>query len=244
MNWTEARLDALPRKGGFRLRGLEITRLETFTDAAFAFATTLLVISLSGIPGSYSELVEALKGTPAFAASFASVASFWYSHREWSRKYGLEDMSSTIISLSLVFVMMVFVYPLKMVFAALFHWISNGFLPTNFVLTETNDLTGLFVIYGIGFFAMNTCMLLLFWRARSSAEELKLNTLERWITRSGIVNFGTLSLTGLLSFLWAWLAPGKLGIWAGFAYATLPISMPLLGNYYGRKHKKLLKADK
>jgi hypothetical protein len=35
-------LDALPRLGGFRLRGLEMNRLETFIDAAFAFAVTLL----------------------------------------------------------------------------------------------------------------------------------------------------------------------------------------------------------
>ena len=31
-------LDALPRLGGFRLRGIAMTRLETFIDAAFAFA--------------------------------------------------------------------------------------------------------------------------------------------------------------------------------------------------------------
>ena len=33
-----ADLDALPRLRGFRLRGMEMTRLETFIDAAFAFA--------------------------------------------------------------------------------------------------------------------------------------------------------------------------------------------------------------
>ncbi len=33
-----ANLDDLPRLRGFRLRGMEMTRLETFIDAAFAFA--------------------------------------------------------------------------------------------------------------------------------------------------------------------------------------------------------------
>ena len=37
-------LDALPRSKGFRLRGMEPTRLETFIDAAFAFPITMLVI--------------------------------------------------------------------------------------------------------------------------------------------------------------------------------------------------------
>ena len=40
-----ADLDALPRLRGFRLRGMEMTRLETFIDAAFAFAISMLVIA-------------------------------------------------------------------------------------------------------------------------------------------------------------------------------------------------------
>jgi uncharacterized membrane protein len=31
---------------GFRLRGAEVTRLESFSDALFGFALTLLVVSL------------------------------------------------------------------------------------------------------------------------------------------------------------------------------------------------------
>ncbi len=38
-----ADLDSLPRLKGFRLRGMEMTRLETFIDAAFAFAVTILI---------------------------------------------------------------------------------------------------------------------------------------------------------------------------------------------------------
>ena len=43
-------LDALPRLTGFRLRGMEMTRLETFIDAAFAFAISMLVIAPQQIP--------------------------------------------------------------------------------------------------------------------------------------------------------------------------------------------------
>ena len=38
-------LDALPRLAGFRLRDIAMTRLETFIDAAFAFAIRMLVIA-------------------------------------------------------------------------------------------------------------------------------------------------------------------------------------------------------
>ena len=61
-------LDSLPRKRGFRLRGAEMSRLETFADAAFAFALTLLVISIDEIPASFPEFSAALRNVPVFAA--------------------------------------------------------------------------------------------------------------------------------------------------------------------------------
>ena len=45
-----ADLDSLPRLHGFRLRGMQMTRLETFMDAAFAFAISMLVIAAQQIP--------------------------------------------------------------------------------------------------------------------------------------------------------------------------------------------------
>lgn len=79
----------------FHHRGKEMTRLETFADASFAFAITLLVISVGKIPQNSEELILALKKVPAFALSFASIIWFWIGHRKWSRRYGLEDNLST-----------------------------------------------------------------------------------------------------------------------------------------------------
>ena len=50
--WTNEALASLPDKNGIRQRGMDMTRLETFTDAAFAFAVTLLVISVDDVPGN------------------------------------------------------------------------------------------------------------------------------------------------------------------------------------------------
>ena len=82
------------RPDGFRERGGEVTRIEAFVDAAFAFAMSMLVISVGTIPDSIPKLLEALKGTPAFAACFAQLAVFWYAHMKWSRRYGLDDRGS------------------------------------------------------------------------------------------------------------------------------------------------------
>jgi hypothetical protein len=52
-------LDALPRRGGFRLRGLEMTRLESFVDATFAFAVSLPVIAGQQVPDDLDTMLRA-----------------------------------------------------------------------------------------------------------------------------------------------------------------------------------------
>src|SRR5216110_3988400 len=84
-------LDALPRLGGFRLRGIAMTRLETFIDAAFAFAITMLVIAAQQIPDNIQALLAAFKNVPTFVCSIAVLGIFWRGHWSWSRRYGLED---------------------------------------------------------------------------------------------------------------------------------------------------------
>ena len=85
-------LDQVTRdSAGFRLRGLQMTRVETFTDAAFAFALTLLVISLQP-PTSFNDLLTALRGVPPFLLSASMLMMFWWGHHQWSRRYGLDDM--------------------------------------------------------------------------------------------------------------------------------------------------------
>jgi uncharacterized membrane protein len=226
-------------KAGFRLRGLEMTRLETFCDAAFAFAVTLLVISGDGIPRSYAELIAALKGIPAFAASFAAIASFWWAHREWSRRFGLEDGITTTLSLTMIAVMMVYVYPLKMIFSAFAFWVSGGFFPTEFTLDEPTQLLGIFAIYGFGFAAWATLLALLHARALRVGDRLGLNDVERLRTWQEITMNGTLAATGILSALFALIMPPAVGIWAGFAYMTLPITMPILAVRFQRAVEQL-----
>ena len=78
---TGARLD--PTGGavqdGFRRRGREVSRVEAFSDAAFAFAITLLVVSLEA-PHSFNDMMNVLRGLPAFAACFAILVYLWYGH--------------------------------------------------------------------------------------------------------------------------------------------------------------------
>ena len=233
--WTEAELARLPTRHGFRLRGLEMTRLETFADAAFAFAVTMLVISIDTIPGNLDELLLALKGVPAFAASFASIALVWAGHNLWSRRYGLEDGLTTVLSLALIFVMLVYLYPLKLVFSALFAWISFGWFPSEFEINSARELATLFVVYGIGFALISAIIASLYWRALKRASQLGLNSLERIYTRSEISGWIIMAATGLLSALFAGLAPGNSRAFAGFVYFILLIAMPWSAIHFDRR---------
>src|SRR6201985_126189 len=73
-------LDALPRLRGFRLRGMEMTRLETFIDAAFAFAISMLVIVAQQIPDDIETLLAAFKNVPGFVAGTIVLGIFWRGH--------------------------------------------------------------------------------------------------------------------------------------------------------------------
>jgi len=225
-------------KFGFILRGTEVTRLETVIDAAFAFAVTMLVISVGDIPNNYQELILALKGIPSFAASFASIAVFWVGHRKWSRYYGLEDPTTILLSLILIFVMLVYVYPLKLMFSALFSWISGGWFPSEFALNYQYELIGLFIIYGIGLFVMSSLMAVLYLRAKSSSTTFKLNSNELILTNLEIASWTILACTGLCSALFAWIMPSGINVFAGFVYISLSVSMSYISIYYKKKLKE------
>src|SRR5437660_2142128 len=121
-----AELDALPRLDGFRLRGMQMTRLETFIDAAFAFAISMLVIAAQQIPDNIQALLGAFKNVPTFVCSIAVLGIYWRGHWLWSRRYGLEDGVSILISWAMIVTILIFIYPLQEILGATWYFMSNG----------------------------------------------------------------------------------------------------------------------
>lgn len=220
-----AAADRMPAQK-FRLRGEAMTRLETFTDAAFAFAVTMLVISIDDIPRSPAELLAAFRGAPAFAVSFVQMMMFWLAHRRWSRRFGLEDNTSTILSFLLVILVMIYIYPLKIMFSSFLAWLSGGWLPSNFALASLDDVAQLFLIYGVGFSLLCGVIVLLNRHALKCAEKLQLNDLERFETRAEIGAWCILGAVGILSTLIAAFLPSPWNAQAGWAYFSLAFLMP------------------
>lgn len=231
------KLDALPLKDGFRMRGMDMTRTETFTDAAFAFALTLLVVSLD-VPGSYEELIAALKGIPAFALSGSLLMIFWAGHHTWSRRYGLEDMPSIFLSCLLVFTVLVYVYPLRFMFSAMMSWIGHLVGLPLFqepIRMQLHQLNKMSVAYGCGFVAMCTSLVLLNRHAWKRRDDLRLNSVERWHTKAEIGAWLIVGSSGLLSILLALTTPPNWIGLPGWAYALLAVVMPLYSRQVERR---------
>lgn len=227
----------------FRLRGLQTTRIETLTDAAFAFAFTLLVIGQGKIPASYAELQQALLHIPAFAVSVALLGTFWFRHHIWSRRTGLDDSVSVALSFSLVLLVLIYVYPLKAVFSSMFHWVSGGWLPSGIRLASEHELAGLFVVYSLGYLGMMLCIVLLNRHALKARLPLPLNPYERTVLGNEIRLGLVLSVVALISVLIGLFAEGAWILLGGFIYAVLGILVPLTVRLNNRRLKLLLAAQ-
>lgn len=235
-------LSDLPTKGVFRMRGLEMTRLETFTDAAFAFALTLLVISLEP-PTSTAELTAALREVPAFLASGMQLMMFWWGHHEWSRRFGLEDGPAFLLSLLLVFTVLTYVVPLRFMFGVLFVWLGRvtGWpLGSGEIdIAGPEDVQAMFAIYGVGFAAMSLSLVLLYLHALRRRETLQLSEREAHEVRAEAGIWGILVAAGTLSTLLALIAPATLLGLPGMAYMLLPVVTPLYAHRMNRRRDLL-----
>ena len=94
--------DIIPPEPGFRWRGAEVTRLEGFSDAVFAFSVTLLVVSLE-VPKTYAELIDAMRGFVSFGVCFALLANIWFNHVRFFRRYGLQTPWVVFLNCALLF---------------------------------------------------------------------------------------------------------------------------------------------
>ena len=237
-----ADLDALPRLRGFRLRGIEMTRLETFIDAAFAFAISMLVIAAQQIPDDIASLLAAFKNVPTFVCSIAVLGIFWRGHWLWSRRYGLEDSVSILISWAMIVTILILIYPLKAIFGAMWHLLSNGQVGQRLSLhtTESEGRT-IFAIYALGLVAISTEILLLNLRAWQLREPLRLNARERLMTRGELTGWSIPVGVGIVSLVSVITLPAEQIQWSGWVYFSMVILVPLHDYYRKRRIREAQK---
>ncbi|MEM6772625.1 MAG: TMEM175 family protein, partial [Bacteroidota bacterium] len=87
-------------------------RLEAISDGIFAFAATLVVVSLD-VPDSYAELRASLSQIASFAISFAALVLIWITHHNLIRRINGIDYWVMAYNFAMLFVMLCYVFPLK-----------------------------------------------------------------------------------------------------------------------------------
>jgi uncharacterized membrane protein len=215
---------------GFRWRGHEVTRLEGFTDAVFAFAVTLLVVSLE-VPKTLPELLDDMHGFIVFGICFSLLAYVWFMHYRFFRRYGLENPWTVTLNCALLFFVLFYVYPLKFLFTA-------AFSQQQFSIPEGRLLYG---IFGIGYGAVFSVFALLYWHAWRLRTELELDPIEQLRTRQSLIDQIVLASFGLFSALLAQLMPARGVGLAGFLYFAVPVYFACSGRQWG-KRERLLQA--
>jgi Endosomal/lysosomal potassium channel TMEM175 len=224
---------------GFRWRGVEISRIEGLSDAVFAFAVTLLIVSTE-VPKTYDDLLLKLRDFVPFAACFVQLMIVWYSHYQFYRRYNLQDMKSVVLTMILLFVVLFYTYPLKFVFVS--WWLSmidpsGAAMRTMF--TSPEQLSQLFSIYAIGFIVVYSVFGLMYLHAHHSRTELELTELEIWDTKHTIRETFMLCGVGVISLTLANVLPTELVGFAGMTYALIGVVSGIHGSWSGKRRKEI-----
>jgi hypothetical protein len=220
-----------------------VSRIESFADAVFAFALTLLVVSLE-VPNTFDELLATMRGFFAFAISGWLLYSVWCDHYRFFRRYGLQDNLTMHLSSVLLFVVLFYVYPLKFLFTALMDELL-GFSTqvgssTRGVVEkiEPRQWPLLIALFSVGFVVVQLVFFLLYLRAYALRGLLKLDAYEASRTREELQGYLLLAGVGLTSIAIALLGSEEVSAWAGWVYLLCWPLMAIHGYIMARRRKK------
>lgn len=221
---------------GIKWRSHEPSRLETFSDAVFAFALTLIIVSVE-VPKSFDELLETMKGSLSFAICFTLLFQIWNSQNMFFRKYGLKDNYTTVLNGCLLFVVLIYVYPLKFLSVLLF---SNNIYTVSGVrhqMIGANQNWLLMVIYGLGYTVINFIFYLMHHNAVRHAVEIELTEKELYETKTSAYMMLICSAIGVLAIATAIILPQPIAGLSGYLYFLIPLAYFMWFSYRGRKSR-------
>jgi len=232
----------------FRWRSHEISRIEGLSDAVFAFAITLLVVSLE-VPETFDDLAHTMRGFGAFAICFMLLFIVWYTQYKFFRRYGLQDAITIVLNGALLFVVLFYVYPLKFLFTALVERIFFGHnevrLPNGNVVAmiEPDQMGPLMLIFGAGYLAVFLVFVLLYVHAYRKRQELQLSKIEIFDTRTSIQENALNCGVALLSIALVAIGGVKFAGFAGVVYMLTGVLLSIHGVIMGKRRGKMVKAD-
>jgi hypothetical protein len=217
-----------PGETDFRWRGEEVTRLEGFSDAVFAFEITLLVVSLE-VPKSFPEFLDVLRGFLPFSACFYLLAIVWWQHMLYFRRYGLQDTPAVILNCMLLFFVLFYVYPMKFLFVKVFEQARM----------EEGQVRMMFLVFGAGFGALSVIFALLQRHAWGHRDALGLNAVERLKTRQARYHHQAMVVVSLGGVLLAELVPATWVGLTGLFYFVIPLYYLVAGTIFDKQCRRV-----
>lgn len=230
-----------------RYRGLNQTRIETFSDAVFALAITLVILS-STVPKTFAELRTSMADVVPFFLCVILLVVIWTQHYKYFLKYGLQDQKTIVFNTFLLFLVLVYVYPLKFLMKfliTLFTSLVSGdfsyFMEAYGNNMQYGDMPFLMMVYGLGASLIFLTLAMLYRHAYKRRVELELDEYEIFDAKSSV---GTNLLMGaipMISFFIALIGSDSALTYnlSGFIYMLYPIIMPFYGMLVRKKMKKL-----
>lgn len=213
-------------------RSHEVTRIEALSDAVFAFAVSLLIISLE-VPKTSTELLASLKGMVPFGICFVIIFWVWREQYKFFRRYGLHDNITLFLNGVLLLMILGYVYPLKFLF-------SSIFLPDTYKMVG-KDLAKLMILYNAGFLSIGLLFAAMYFNAYMKRDAIRLTPTETFETVttiwSNIFPACVASLAVVAAYNLRNEDPSKITV-SYLAYGLLGIIMPLYDKMRDRAFKK------
>jgi uncharacterized membrane protein len=227
----------------FRPRSQGVSRIEAFSDVVFGFSLTLLVVSLE-VPRTFDALLADMRGFVPFGVCFAMFALVWWQHHNFFRRYGLDDGITAALNFALLFVMLLYTYPLKFLFTGIFNQATGH--------QDVRDASGqvaswlnaqqastLMIVYGLGYAMVFLVFVLLYCNALRQKRALDLTLIEVFDTHTSMIESGFQTGVGTLCAAVAAGLPASVAGLAGYLFFLIPIGMTVIGSRRGKARRKL-----